>query len=312
MACYITVDSGTTNTRVSLVADEKIIDAVKFGVEILENETRKEALTRLLKGAVSNILDKNGVSPENVSRIIASGMITSEIGLVELEHLTAPCGVKELSENLYETTFEEISKIPFVFIRGVKYISDDGVDMMRGEEAELYGLEENPCENCLYVLPGSHSKLILTDEEKRISRFSTCLTGEMINAIANNTILKSVIDLKQSANDRGYLQKGYVFAKENGMNAALFKVRTLSRFSSCDATQLFSFFMGVMLADEIENIINSPCQRVVIGGKNQLKEPTSILLKQNSKKTVCALSEETTDNATVYGAIKIYEASFQP
>jgi len=161
----------------------------------------------------------------------------------------------------------------------------------------------------LYVLPGSHSKLVLMDNENRISHFSTCLTGEMIGAVANNTILKGCVDLSKSATDEDFLQKGYLFAKENGINSALFKVRSLKKFSRTDDNQTLSFFMGVMLACEIDNIVKSSAQRVVIGGKNQLKDPTAFLLKQNSRKEILTVSEEEASNATVIGAIMIYENS---
>ena len=309
MRSYITVDSGTTNTRISLVVDYAIVDHLKFGVCVSGNETRKERLSKQLKSGIIDILARNKMSSENISCIIASGMITSEIGLVELEHITAPCGIKQLAENLYKTTIEEISEIPFVFIRGVKCVVGNDIDMMRGEETEIYGISEELQEDCLYVLPGSHSKLIYVDQEKCISNFSTELTGEMISAMANHTILSNMIDLNQSASDAACLQNGYLYCKEHGMNAALFHVRSLKRFSNVSDAQAFSFFIGTMLAPEIENIIKSPAERVVVGGKNQLKDPTAILLKTNSTKQIEIVSEEIADNATVYGAIKIYESS---
>jgi hypothetical protein len=63
------------------------------------------------------------------------------------------------------------------------------------------------------------------------------------------------------------------------------------------------------LACEIDNIVKSSAQRVVIGGKNQLKDPTAFLLKQNSDKEILTVSEEEASNATVIGAIMIYENS---
>lgn len=309
MATYITVDSGTTNTRISLIIDGAIADTLKFGVSVSGNETRKERLLKQLKNGISDILERNQKSTKDISRILASGMITSEIGLIELEHICAPCGINELAENVYETTIKEISEIPFVFIRGVKYLSGEHVDMMRGEETEIYGISDNPNESTLYVLPGSHSKLIYVDNNNRIAEFSTELTGEMINAIANNTILSSIVDLNQSAEDTEYLQKGYLYAKEHGINAALFKVRSLNKFSNVNSVQTLSFFMGIILSCEIENIIKSPAEKVVIGGKNQLKEPTAILLKINSTKKIEKVSEEIAGNATVYGAVRIYESS---
>lgn len=307
MATYITVDSGTTNTRISLIIDGVIVDTLKFGVSVSENETRKECLSKQLKKGIADILERNQTSANNISRILASGMITSEIGLIELEHINTPCGVNELAENVYETIIDEISEIPFVFIRGVKYVFGNNIDMMRGEETEIYGISENTEESTLYVLPGSHSKLIYMDKDNRITEFSTELTGEMINAIASHTILSSIVDLNQSAEDAEYLQKGYLYAKEHGMNAALFKVRTLKKFSNVSSVQILSFFIGIMLSSEIENIIKSSAKRVVIGGKNQLKEPTAALLKMNSSKQIEKVSNEIAANATVFGAVKIYE-----
>ena len=309
MASYITIDSGTTNTRITLVCDGVITDTLKFGVDTLEPTARKAFLSKQIKIGIDDILERNKISPQKISRIIASGMITSEIGLIEIEHLNTPCGIYELARNLYETVIEEISEIPFVFIRGVKCVSKEHIDMMRGEETEIYGMVSTPNENSLYVLPGSHSKLIFIDKDNRISHFSTELTGEMINAIANNTILKGIIKLDQSAENAEYLQKGYLFCKENGMNAALFKVRSLKKFSDISDNEALSFFMGIMLTPEIENIIKSKARKIIIGGKNQLKNPTAVLLKLNSKKEIEKITEEAATNATVYGAVRIYEKS---
>lgn len=307
MATYITVDSGTTNTRITLITDGVIVDTLKFSVSTSENENRKECLSKLLRMGIADILKKNKKSAKEVFRILASGMITSEIGLIELEHINSPCGIEELAKNIYETTMDEISEIPFAFIRGVKYVFGNNIDIMRGEETEIYGIAKNSNVSTLYVLPGSHSKLIHMDKNNRIAEFSTELTGEMINVLASHTILSSVIDLSQSAEDAEYLQKGYLASKEYGLNAALFKVRSLSKFSNVSSIQILSFFIGVILSPEIENIIKSPAKRVVIGGKSQLKEPTALLLKMNSSKQIEKVSSELATNATVYGAVKIYE-----
>lgn len=311
MATYITVDSGTTNTRVSLVVDGAIVDSLKFGVEASSASERRQKLAELLKVGIQKILKNNNKTEKEIERVIASGMITSEIGLVALEHIKAPCGIPELSQNLYETVFAEITNIPFVFVRGVKYISAERVDMMRGEEAEIYGINEKPESNSLYVLPGSHSKLIYIDDIGRISTFSTELTGELIGAVAKNTILSNIIDLNQTATDSEYLQKGYTHCIKHGMNAALFSVRSLKLSLNCSDSEIFSYFMGVLLAPEIKNIVESSADKVIIGGKNQLKDPTSILVRLNSTKTVETVPEEIADTATAYGCIRIYENSLK-
>ena len=308
MPTYITVDSGTTNTRVSLLEDEKIIDSVKFKPMATNVKSRQEVLSEQLKVGIDGILARNGKKPCDIERIIACGMISSEIGLITLEHINSPCGLKELAKNLYETVINSISEIPFVFIRGVKCVSSDGyVDVMRGEEAEIYGICKNPDSSCMYVLPGSHSKLIYIDDDGRISHFSTELTGEMIGAIASNTILKNTVSLDQRELDEEYLQKGYLLSSKKGMNAALFKVRTLKNFGKRTDAEVFSFFIGSILAPEINSIISSSAKKIIIGGKAQLKEPTAILLKKNSDKVVETVPCDISDLATAYGCVRIYE-----
>ncbi|MGA4923266.1 2-dehydro-3-deoxygalactonokinase, partial [Bacillus subtilis] len=66
---------------------------------------------------------------------------------------------------------------PIWFIPGVKNAvatvdveNIDAMDVMRGEEVETFGLlmQHNVKGPALIVLPGSHSKFILTDEKKQI------------------------------------------------------------------------------------------------------------------------------------------------
>jgi len=51
------------------------------------------------------------------------------------------------------------------------------------------------------------------------------LSGEMIAALSQNTILKDAVDLSVNAIDEAALIEGYNYAIANGVNEALFKVR---------------------------------------------------------------------------------------
>ena len=55
-----------------------------------------------------------------------------------------------------------------------------------------------------YVLPGSHSKLIHVDGAGRIVDFTTMLTGEMIAALSQNTILKDAVYLAGTRLDESW------------------------------------------------------------------------------------------------------------
>ncbi len=301
MANYIAIDGGTTNTRINLVKDLEVIDSLKFNVGAKNGSNLKETV----KEGIKEILEKNKMSEGDIHKILACGMITSEFGLVNLPHLTAPCGIDELSKEMFETTLD-ISAVPFAFVRGVKTAGDsfETTDMMRGEETELMGLDIE--KDALYVLPGSHSKLIYTDDMGRIARFSTELTGELISAVAKETILKDCVSFDSTA-DEEYLLKGCDFAVKKGVNAAFFKTRILKNLFKCNENQTFGFFLGAALSSEIENIIKSSAKKVIIGGKKQLKMPMAHILKNNCSKEILCLDEQTTEFATTFGMIKIYE-----
>ena len=309
MANYITIDGGTTNTRVNLVSEGKVEDTVKLGIGVKNNTDGNSEYKRLIKDAIKSLLENNGMDESNICTILCSGMITSEYGLCELPHTDLPCGIKKLHDTMYRTNIEDISPIPFVFVRGVKADCKTlaSADMMRGEETELFGLSEKLDGNALYILPGSHSKHILTDEEGRICAFHTEFTGELIEAVARNTILKEINMLECEDTDFAALQEGFKYCCDKGVNAAFFKVRALKNFFGYSSLQCAAFFVGAAMCSEINNIIKSDAEKVIIGGKKQLRQSMEYLIKENSGKEVIAVSDNESLNATANGIIKIYE-----
>lgn len=309
MTNYISIDGGTTNTRIRLVSNEKITDSVKLDIGARSVIGDNSKLKQEIKNAIFNILKNNNLTTDDISVILASGMITSEFGLYELPHINTPAGISELNMGLNKILLKDISDIPFVFIPGVKIKGDnlESTDFMRGEETELMGIEDKKYGNAIYVLPGSHSKIICTDKDGRITYFSSMLTGEMISAIARNTILSDAVDLSNTDISEEYLIKGYKYCNEFGINEALFKVRILKNIYSESSENIYSFFLGAVLNGEIEKILKRPEETVVIGGKKQIKKATAYILNETSDKTVVVLSDEIVENSVVSGQIKIYE-----
>ena len=309
MSIYITIDGGTTNTRINLVKDRQIIDNVKLSIGARSTIDNKDLLKNELKRSIHKLLEKNSLSEKDIKRVLASGMITSEFGLYNLPHTLAPAGIVELNNNMHEVILSEITSVPFVFISGVKTISQDfeSTDIMRGEETELMGIYDSCYGKCIYILPGSHSKIIKVDEKGRIYDFSTMLTGEMIAVLSQNTILKDAVDLSVAQTNPEYLLKGYDYCKEVGINQALFKTRILKNIFGKSKEDIYSFFTGVVLCNEIRQIINSDEQTVVLGGKTQLKNAMATILQEKTDKKIIILDEKTVASSTATGAIKIFE-----
>ena len=172
------IDCGTTNTRI-YIADSagKILShsAGKIGVRDVavagSNTVLKEGLRKIFLAAVAEA----NLAPSDIDFAIASGMITSEVGLVELEHNSAPCGLAELAAGAEVIRDERITAlpVPVVFVRGVKNRPGKDallselklLDFMRGEETQMMGLVAllRPKLPINVIMLGSHTKMIHID-----------------------------------------------------------------------------------------------------------------------------------------------------
>ena len=94
MKNYITIDGGTTNTRISLIKDGRAVETIKLSLGARSGIDNNDALKTAIADAIDTLLKKsNGIE---IEKILASGMITSEFGLYNLPHISVPSGIDEL------------------------------------------------------------------------------------------------------------------------------------------------------------------------------------------------------------------------
>ncbi len=309
MKRYLTIDGGTTNTRLVLVEDRIPTDRVKIPAGA--GKTDKDTMCVLLHDAIADMLKRHALQIGDITAILASGMITSEKGLCEIIHTPAPAGAAELHAHMQAVHMPAVADIPITFISGVKMAGStpETADIMRGEETEILGLHAQmsaATENTVCVLPGSHSKIIRL-HEGRIVEFSTMLTGELLAAVAGNTILKDAVDISLIETDPEWLSRGYTYAQTRGINEALFKVRVLKNQLGADDLARYSFFMGVILQGEIDRILEAKADCIIIGGRSAFRIPMTQLLERCTNASIIPVSDEQADNAAPLGMIMVYE-----
>ncbi len=61
------------------------------------------------------------------------------------------------------------------------------------------------------------------------------------------------------------------------------------------------------MCDEIREIIKSDCETVVIGGKSQIKNAMSEILKRRTDKIIRVIDDSEVDCSVALGVIRIYE-----
>jgi len=221
-----TIDCGTTNSRVYIVDENgKVITRASQKVGVRDtaihgnNQILKDGLREVFDSALKDV----GIGPADIHCILSSGMITSELGLVEIPHLWAPCNLDTLASNMICVKDLDVfpPSIPIYFVRGIKNIYDPDrismrdvgtLDFMRGEEAQIAGLLENRKVKLptIVTIFSSHTKLIPTEEERGILGSVTTISGQLYEAVLKETFVGKSVRSEDDFDDTDYFNPDVV------------------------------------------------------------------------------------------------------
>ena len=291
----ITIDTGTTNTRVALFSNKQRVGQVKanVGVRNTSIDGNNLQLVQAIGNAINKLKTEHALRDSDIEVILAAGMITSNLGLFEVPHLVAPVSLEDFAANLRPVVIPEISSLPIHFIPGVKNLNTDklksvvGLDVMRGEEVEALAIASlfNIKQDSIIALPGSHSKFISIDSQQAIRGCCTTLAGELNSIITHNTILTGSLENRFSDElCSASLIEGYEAAEEYGLGHALFLVRLKEQFEGKKHQQLANFLVGIILHSDIKALSSAPQLHfssdipIYIGGNGLLSDATAELL----------------------------------
>ncbi len=294
MKYYITLDGGTTNTRTILwnkEGKECAHEERPVGIRDVAAAGNKKILGTAVQECIEGLLHQQHITYEDITCILGAGMITSDLGLCLLPHLTAPVGPADLAAGMKKIVIPEICPLPFWFVPGIKNTSvpidlDNftQMDIMRGEEVEMVALmEQLPLgQECIVVLPGSHSKFIPINKEQKILGCETAMTGEIYSLLVTNSILSGATD-KIYANKDNYNKtmclKGCATAEKLGLGRAAFSTRILKNFAGISNTEAANFLLGVVLSSDIKVLEENTfftfagkMPRIILTGKEPFRQ----------------------------------------
>jgi 2-dehydro-3-deoxygalactonokinase len=321
---YFAVDAGTTNTTVWLMKHDTILREAKHPVGVRQTPIRgdRELLESMLRGTFRSLSRR---APSHPSFVLAAGMLTSPLGLLEVPHVLAPAGVAKLAENVRMKTFARVSPLPFFLVPGVRIgsapceLSEAAhSDVIRGEETEIVGFQANVkprARGTPWVLlhAGSHAKAIAVDARGRIVRSASTLSGEALHALRTQTILASRLrDLKTQKLQKRFFESGARCAQRYGLSRALFMTRLLEGNSRYGQRELYSFLLGSLLASDLQafrslGLLASHRAKIVLSGQPNLQSAWRLMLKKNYD--VKVVSAEARVSAFLAGLREIVFAS---
>ena len=325
----ITIDGGTTNTRCILWDDRRLrIDEARreIGVRNTAIDGNNKKLKHAVKECLEQLLDGNSLTYRDVRHVIASGMITSDVGIVEVPHLTAPAGLEEIASATKEILLSDVCPVPIHFIPGIKnadgnvsFDDYESMDIMRGEEVESLAIIHKCHEGhpMLLILPGSHNKFVSVDKDGRITGCLTSISGELLASVTNDTIIAKSVGrsyVKSSDYDRDWLLLGYDNAKRVGLGRACFSGRILSLFRERTPSKIANYILGAVLQGDITAITNSQAlslpadTHVIISGKAPMNLALrDILRAENLFEHVTIFEPDRGFSASALGAYLVAE-----
>jgi 2-dehydro-3-deoxygalactonokinase len=210
---------------------------------------------------------------------------------------------------------------PILVVPGVRTPAAEGPDgwfesdVMRGEECETLGAHAaliaddriGPGRGSLFLWPGSHTKLVEVDAEGRIARSFTTLAGEILQAVAQHTLLAASLPAALPDEvDRDAAADGARAAGRYGLGRAAFLVRIAALGRTLDERGRASFWIGAAVEADAMSLaghpILQPGRTVFVGGRDPLRALYTAGLARRHDGPVVPLESPLAEAASALGA----------
>ncbi len=330
------IDCGTTNTRI-YVTDKagKTICSGDKKVGVRDTSIHKTAAV-LREGVTDlyySILSKNGIREDEIEYVIASGMITSEIGLKEIPHLVAPVGVNELARGVVKVENDpDVLPIqrPIYFVRGIRNHYEENaradslrkIDFIRGEEVQCVGIIDSfPLDEAYSIVAlSSHTKVMYIDTDKRIVGSITTISGQFFEALVGSTNLgKSLVPLDgEDAGGYGYEELIDIASncvENGGLGRTMLMPRFLQVLLKSNSKERKIFIDAAIATDDMKAFsemrnMGYICKRYILYGQAERCRMYSYMLKERFGRDLEIITIEDKEEIammTVKGSIHVIE-----
>ena len=203
-----------------------------------------------------------------MEKLVAYGMITSELGFCELPHLDAPAGLAELQKGVcVQTDPELIRGVPVVYIRGLRNKVCPALpqetqlsqfDFMRGEETQTIGILKayRPKLPAAVIVLSSHTKFVLLGADGEIKGSYTTVSGQLYMAVKENTSIgKSLahtpgVELSRSEDE--LIESAKTCLRCGGFTRAMMMPRFMESFEGYNEADRDTFFQAAIELEDLK------------------------------------------------------------
>lgn len=327
----ITLDGGTTNTRAMLVRQTDVIDSVAAQVGV--RDSRAEGPSPVLASVaecLNTLKERHHLDPAKVP-VIASGMIGSDAGLVNVPHLMAPASASDAARHLHPFFNESIWPEKIYIIPGVRTGPNQACvspiqqslaqDVMRGEETQVWGLSkllqasrpEQEGKPWLLLWPGSHTKLISIGADGRILGSFTTLAGELFASLKSATLLRrSLPDQLPEEYPEKIVAEAIQTVREQGFLRAAFWTRVADLTGTFSAEERAVWLSAAVIAEDARTIgqhawlCGDKTTTLLIGGDGLRRRLYHQMISPLIQHQTVTLSADECEKAAAVGAVYVH------
>lgn len=282
----VILDWGTTGFSAALLGEDGQVSDLKAGDVSVQSVPGGEH-AQVLSDFLADWRTQFGTLS-----VIASGMIGSRNGWIEMPYVPTPTGIAELaaaSRTVDLPHGDTLTLLPGLTDR----TAYPHPDVMRGEETQLagFGLDRD----IVVVLPGTHTKWAEL-RGGRIHRFRTFVTSEVFNTVAHHSFLMKAAKGEADASGPAFLE-GVKFAKDDnavagGLFTRLFSLRTAWLAGELKPEDMRSRLWGLVVGWEFKEALEqgwfAAGEPVAVVGDDHLVDVYEVVAEAFGAKLVSA------------------------
>jgi 2-dehydro-3-deoxygalactonokinase len=242
---FVGINWGSTNFRAYLVGADGAL---------VEEYSRPAGVAKLDRAGMAALMQEMARQWPDHGPVYAAGMIGSNVGWQEAPYVVAPATLVDIARG---TVASNIGGVPVQLVPGMtcRRAFDDGPDILRGEEIELFGFASlHPDWDGFVALPGTHTKWTRFGAGQAID-FFTSMSGEMYDRLTTAGLLASITEGEAVCGNAFF--DGVQLGSEGrlGLGTLLFGARARVIRGALQRSESASFIRGLLIGAEIADAL---------------------------------------------------------
>ena len=242
---FVGINWGSTNFRAYLIGKDG---------ELIDEYSRPSGVAKLDRAGMATLMQELAQHWPMHGAVYAAGMIGSNVGWQDVPYVVAPASLHDIGGG---TIPSRIGGVPLKLVPGMtcRRAFDDGPDILRGEEVELFGFSAlHPNWNGFVALPGTHTKWTRF-AAGQVTDFFTSMSGEMFDRLTSAGLLASIVEGEALLSEAFFEGVRLGHERQLGLGTLLFGARARVIRGALQRSEAASFIRGLLIGSEIADAL---------------------------------------------------------